>query len=179
MCGMHWQRWRKHGDPRVVLGRWKQTPEERFWGYVDKSGDCWLWTGRTKLGYGQFSVWSAEEGKDRTVQAHRFAYAAVVGEIPPGMTLDHLCHTVAVATCLDAPACPHRACVRPDHLEPVPLRENIQRGGNGAKTHCKRGHEFTPENTWTDKNGGRFCRACQRIHGARLRERRRAQRLAG
>jgi hypothetical protein len=57
------------------------------------------------------------------------------------------------------------------------LAENISIGGNGAKTHCKRGHEFTPENTgpatWS---GGRFCRTCKRADGARLRERRRAAR---
>jgi len=30
-----------------------------------------------------------------------------------------------------------------------------------SKTHCKHGHEFTPENTRTDENGWRYCKKCQ------------------
>jgi hypothetical protein len=171
---MHYQRWYRHGDPRVVLRRSGQTTEERFWGYVDKTPTCWLWTGGKSHGYGTFSM--SDREKDRQVMAHRMSYELVVGPIPDGMTLDHLCHTAAVTTCLDGPTCPHRACVRPDHLEPVPLPENIQRGGNGAKTRCKRGHPFDAENTYVSPKGGRFCRTCLRMHAALVRQRKRERR---
>lgn len=174
MCGMHWQRWRKHGDPRVVLARWRQTPEERFWPQVDKTdGGCWLWTGKTKNGYGAFYV--TIDGRNRLVQAHRFSYELAVGPIPEGMTLDHLCHTAVVDDCRSRGDCPHRSCINPDHLEPISLGDNVRRGGNGTKTHCKRGHEFTPENTYILKRGGRSCRICLRMHAAALRERRRQE----
>ena len=73
------------------------TPEERFWAKVDRSGDCWLWTGsRDKLGYG----WSTANGvRDG---AHRAAYRYTYGEIPAGMVICHRC---------DNPS-----CVCPDHL---------------------------------------------------------------
>ncbi|NED52837.1 HNH endonuclease, partial [Micromonospora aurantiaca] len=62
--------------------------------------------------------------------------------------------------------CRNRACVNVTHLEIVTNRINILRGetlqaANAAKTHCIRGHEFTPENTYV-KNGGRDCRTCAR-----------------
>lgn len=177
MCGKHYQRWAKWGDPRFVDSRWKQTDAERFWSYVDRSGECWPWTGATKNGYGCFYV--TRDKRDRMVQAHRFAYELEHGPIADGMTLDHVCHTAVAASCPSAASCPHRACVRPDHMEPMSLSENISIGGNGAKTHCKRGHEFTPENTGTATWSGptaRFCRTCKRADGARLRERRRAAR---
>lgn len=176
MCKMHWQRWRKWGDPRKVDSRWRQTDVERFWAKVDKSSDgCWLWTGCTKNGYGCFWV-TVETGRDRMVQAHRFAYELARGPLMEGVTLDHLCHTREVAICLSAADCQHRRCVRPDHLEPMDLPANIRRGGNGAKTRCKRGHPFDEANTWVSKKGGRFCRTCQRLHAANFRARRRAER---
>lgn len=171
MCKKHWQRWRRWGDPRRVESKWKLSEVDRFWSKVDKSGDCWLWTGGTKNGYGCFYVWDGTT--DRCVQAHRYAYELEHGAIPDGMTLDHLCHTAAIERCRDGSACPHRGCVNPAHLEPVSLPDNIRRGGNGTKTHCKRGHEFTPENTGRTSAEGRYCRACARMHAAALRERRR------
>lgn len=174
---MHWQRWRKWGDPRNTgAGRWKLSEEERFWQYVDKTPGCWIWTGGRKMGYGCFSV--TRNKQDRMVQAHRFAYELANGPLADNMTLDHLCHTRAVSTCNGGPSCPHRACVRTDHLEPTSLGDNIRRGGNSAKTHCKRGHEFTPENTYAMKRGGRSCKTCLRLHAANLRARRRPERQA-
>lgn len=125
------------------------TPVQRFLALTDKdSGDCWLWTGRLNwAGYASF--WF----DGRTVKAHRWSYQHHVGPIPDGMQLDHLCRV--------------RHCVNPEHLEPVTNRENSLRGIgptaiNAAKTHCKRGHEFTPENTYRDAKG-RMCRACKKL----------------
>ena len=121
--------------------------EDRFWSHVDKSGDCWLWTAyRTPLGYGHFGI-----GVDRKFKAHRFAYELVVGPIPEGLVIDHLCR--------------NPACVNPDHLEPVTQRENVFRGrshvvAQASQTHCQRGHLFTDENT-TRQGNKRGCRTCR------------------
>jgi len=135
-----------------------KTIEERFWAKVEKRPDgCWEWTGGTtgSTGYGQFWV------KHRHQLAHRFSYTVIHGlEIPPGLTIDHLCR--------------NRLCVNPAHLEPVTNRVNVLRGNgpaarNAKKTHCKRGHEFTPENTYRQRRKRgvvarlrRTCRTCRR-----------------
>ena len=120
---------------------------ELFWARVNKTTGCWLWTGSIRTdGYGQF--WNGQ----RNVKAHRFAYEDRGREIPDGLELDHLCR--------------NRACVNPDHLEPVTHLTNIRRGNSGApqraRTHCPRGHEYSPENTYTapgqTKRGCRTCR---------------------
>lgn len=148
---------------------------ERFWSKVDRSAgsdSCWPWlAGLNNMGYGKFSIGS---GSRRMVYTHRYAYELTVGTIPPGFTLDHLCHTND-PTCAGGVTCPHRRCVNPAHLEPVTNRENQLRGNgvggrNARKTHCARGHEYTPENTYMRPDGGgRQCRTC-----ASLREVKRA-----
>lgn len=126
------------------------TDEERFWPKVSRSDGCWEWTGSCFIpqGYGRFWM-----GGTKYVRAHRFAYELLVGPIPDGLVLDHLCR--------------NRKCVRPDHLEPVTQGENVLRGVglpavNVAKTHCIHGHEFTEANTYRCGNA-RNCRACHRI----------------
>jgi hypothetical protein len=124
---------------------------------------CWLWTGsRYTGGYGKFFAF----GRERA--AHRVSYEFFVGPIPEGLALDHLCRV--------------RRCVNPDHLEPVTYRENTLRSPvahaalNAAKTHCKHGHEFTPENTRITTGGRRSrrrCRECERLRHARQRLKRR------
>lgn len=123
----------------------------RFWSKVRVGDECWEWVGGKSRGYGSFSY----QGKIR--KAHRFAYELLVGPIPEGLELDHL-----------RPFCSTRACVRPDHLEPVTHEENSSRVGRRL-THCKRGHEFTPENTRVQivRQRGktyrwRKCKTCQR-----------------
>lgn len=106
---------------------------------------CWEFDGPPDNGYGRF--WS----KGRTLLAHRFAYELFIGPVPEGLQLDHLCR--------------NRLCVAPAHLEPVTIGENVLRGvgitaRNASKTHCPRGHEFTPENTYTTTQGKRQCRTC-------------------
>jgi len=138
---------------------------QRFLARVEKTHCCWLWTGgRSNKGYGM--VWF----NGHNVAAHRVAYILFVGEIEPEMEIDHTC---ANRRC----GCDNRLCVRwTDHLEPVTGIENKWRAPSfGAyKTHCLRGHEYTPENTITKQSGGRNCRECMRAHWNRYdRERRR------
>ncbi len=124
------------------MGRPALPVAERLISYTDRSGACWVWTaGRNIHGYGKMSVVGQQ------LAAHRVSYEHHVGPIPAGLQLDHLCR--------------NRACINPDHLEPVTERENILRGVspaaiNARKTTCLRGHPFdrlTPD-------GRRRCRTC-------------------
>lgn len=115
---------------------------------VDAAGVCWEWTAHVRSdGYGQFHRCPDY----RAVVAHRRAWELLVGPIPGGMVLDHLCK--------------NRVCVNPDHLEPVTQGVNVRRGASGARyaarTHCPRGHEYSEANT-RRHNGKRFCRTCAR-----------------
>lgn len=135
----------------------KRIPlEVRLWAKVNKNGPvpdyaphlgpCWLWTAhRSSHGYGRVGV----DGKGR--QAHRVVYELLVGPIPDGMQLDHLCRV--------------RHCVNPAHVEPVTPRENYRRGFsafgvNARKTECPQGHPYDEANTYFTPGGGRKCRAC-------------------
>ena len=134
---------------------------KRFMSKVGKTDECWLWTAsKSHDGYGRF--WLG--GKVR--YAHCVAYEWLVGPVPEGLSLDHLCRV--------------RHCVNPDHLEPVTSGENSRRGNTGqnnaSKTHCPQGHEYNEENTTMDR-GRRYCRTCQRDRAReRMREYRRKQR---
>jgi hypothetical protein len=135
----------------------------RFWSKVEKTSTCWLWTAGTCRGYGHFHASRSVGG--RTLRAHRVAYELLRDPIPEGMHLDHLCRV--------------RGCVNPDHLEVVTGATNTLRGIsspaiNARKTHCRRGHEFTPENTYIDR-GSRRCKACRRLIQNRWNARQRAK----
>ena len=160
-CARHYGRWYKHGDVLAdkPIRVWTRSFEERLWRGVDKNGpisdyrpdlgSCWIWKGRLKTtGYGR--VWT--EGR-RSVPAHVAIYKLLVGPIPDGLFLDHLCRV--------------RACVNPDHLEPVTNRENLLRGNtfvarNVAVTHCPQGHPYAGDNLYVRPNGKRHCRACHK-----------------
>lgn len=136
----------------------------RFWEKVGNRtpGQCWPWLASTlETGYGQFSVFGKQ------FKAHRWAYVALRGPVPDGLFLDHLCR--------------NRACVNPDHLEPVTIRENNLRGVgmapiNAAKTECAKGHPYDLLNTRYTPQGWRVCRRCHAIDQDRRLSRRRAER---
>lgn len=128
--------------------RLKRAFEKR----VDRTGDCWIWTGYVNPnGYGQLGT--ILQGKKDTILAHRLSWMLFRGPLVEGLVIDHLCRD--------------RRCVNPEHLELVTNTENVMRGiglgpTNRAKTHCKRGHAFTEANTGI-KDGKRVCRACARL----------------
>lgn len=156
-CVRHASNLHRHGTP--VTYRSSDLPMiDRFFLQVEKTDTCWNWVGVIKAGgYGWFGM---------NGQAHRFAYRNLVGEIPAGLELDHLCR--------------NRKCVNPSHLEPVTHYENVFRGEsqfgiNARKTHCIRGHEFDSANTYINKRGGRVCRECRRMHVREYDKRQRLQ----
>jgi hypothetical protein len=128
---------------------------ERFWEKCipEPNSGCWLWIGAPKndLGYGSF--WF----NNKTTAAHRVSFTALIGEVPAGLQLDHLCRTPQ--------------CVNPAHLEAVTQYVNMMRGyGWGAvsarATHCPMGHAYNGENLFISKQGGRVCRTCTRAGNA-------------
>ncbi len=121
---------------------------------------CWPWLAATK-----------PDGRPEATYNHRvwnvarLMYELIVGPVPTGLVLDHLCRNLW--------------CVNPAHLDPVTQATNIRRGDAGkngwAKTRCIRGHAFDDDNTIRHPNGRRNCRTCQRMHARLWARRHRAQ----
>jgi len=168
LCRSHYRRW-LNGDeslaPFAAPSAQASAPTPaavRFWRFVTPTDGCWEWQGSTLKGYGRLR---GDDGE--VVLAHRLSYEMHVGPIPAGLSIDHLCRTPL--------------CVNPAHLEPVTLAENNRRAlpfrpPKARPTHCKHGHELTPQNTITDPNGSRRCRECSR---RRSREWKRRQSASG
>lgn len=121
---------------------------------VTEVDGCWLWTGaRNSKGYP-----CVTDGTGRSMLAHRRSYMALVGEIPDGLTIDHLCR--------------NKTCVNPAHLEAVTSTENTRRAF-AVQTHCKRGHELSGDNLHVRKKSDgysyRECLICRRATNARAR----------
>lgn len=147
--------------------------DQRFWSKVRIIPDCcWEWQAGLRkdyLGNGGYGMFNA--GKGRTTHAHRLAYEELIGPIPEGLVIDHLCR--------------NKACVNPAHMEPVTNRENILRGnGRAAKlarrTHCETcGRPYD----WADNRGKRGCSECRRRIGRaaalRWKARQKAKQLGG
>lgn len=137
LCGMHYMRLARHGD--VTRGRIARIDREegvghtsairgddyaRFFDKIEKpltAFGCWLWMGKPRSnGYGVMAV------QGSTIGAHLFAYRALIGPVPEGHVIDHVCHTVDLS-CPGGPSCAHRLCVNPFHLEAVTVAENVLR----------------------------------------------------
>jgi len=104
------------------------TPlDQRLWSRVEKTESCWNWTGAfSSSGYGVISRGGRQGPLIRT---HRLAYELLVGPIPDGLQIDHLCR--------------NKRCCNPEHLESVTQAENLRRYGE-AKTHCPKEHPLPP-----------------------------------
>ena len=131
---------------------------KRLWSKVVKGpgeNDCWGWTDvLSKDGYAYLGVDGRKGGK---FLVHRLLYELMIGPIPEGKELDHLCR--------------NRWCVRPDHQEPVTRQVHILRGEtivarNAVATHCPQGHPYDMFNTYWYK-GSRQCRRCKILGRAR------------
>ena len=136
------------------------SERQRFMDKVGVQGntECWPWLGAKGSGgrYGAF------RRRGKIVSAHRFAYRLFIGEIPEGLTVDHLCG--------------NKLCQNPRHLEAVPNAENVRRAAHRAfenRETCRRGHEINEENTYITQAGHRYCRKC---HNLKQNERRNAGR---
>lgn len=142
----------------------KCTPRslaEKFWPKVEKAepDGCWEWkANRDRGGYGRMTV----AGTPRKIDsAHRVAWQLTNGPIPDGLWVLHRCD--------------NRGCVNPAHLflgtrtdnvrdMMAKGRDNIVRAkALAARTHCRKGHEYTLANTGRNTDGSRRCRACDRI----------------
>lgn len=122
---------------------------ERVFDKVELTLFCWEWKGAINrdTGYGVVGLGRRSDG---TGLVHRVVYELLIGPIPQGLDLDHLCR--------------NRACCNPAHLEPVTRKVNVSRGlrakgWRDSATHCSRGHAY-------DYHDGRqwICKECKRIH---------------
>lgn len=132
---------------------------QRLLARIERTEGCWIWPGATNhRGYGSMG---GDDGK--TASTHRVAYEGLVGPIPDGLHLDHLCRV--------------RLCCNPDHLEPVTNAENRHRSVGliqAERPLCPKGHAYSEENTYIAPTGDRHCRTCSnartRAYKARKRQ---------
>lgn len=118
-CGLHYQRWYKHGDP-LTPGRLPRPAAERLANKTIKQPDgCWQWTGS-----GNSDGYSQIQFGGRNVYVHRLAYELANGPIPAGMQIDHRCF--------------NRRCVNPEHLRPTTAKQNNE-NRRGAQRNSRSG----------------------------------------
>lgn len=173
LCGLHFMRFKRHGDPLKKVKLNCETPEYRFDLQVNKMGPipdscpelgrCWVWEGSVdRSGYGTMASGETKNGRATYVRVHRWSYEKSIGEIPEGLQINHRCF--------------NPPCVRPSHLNPVTHRQNIIEFGlsnaafiNKNRTHCKRGHLLSPDNLYIQANGSRICKQCHKVSGQEYR----------
>jgi hypothetical protein len=141
---------------------------------VVNDAGCWIWQRSLSKGYGQIG-WH-ENGEPCHGLTHRIMFEALVGPIPGGLQLDHLCHDPESCKVKPASSCPHRACCNPAHLTPGTARQNVLRSAswtavNAAKVECPSGHPYGDANTYFAPSGFRQCRTCRKEHVHALRRR--------
>lgn len=145
-CAKHYRRWRRHGDPTLTLrpGVDDYPIAILLAQVLAVPGDCWEWGG---------SIDPHGYGRQGHRLAHRLVYERMVGPIPDGLDIDHLCRV--------------RCCVNPKHLEPVTRQTNHLRGVNqSAVLHvagvCLNGHDLN-EHAYRRKTTGNvvYCRVCR------------------
>ena len=94
-------------------------------------------------------------GKNNKHYVHHLVAAAFLGPRPDGL---EICHSNGDAT--DNRAANLRWDTRSSNLH-----DAVAHGAHfwSSRTHCKWGHEFTPENTTYSRNtGARRCRQCRK-----------------
>jgi hypothetical protein len=154
LCGQCYQRYRRSG----LLDQFKRTLHRSIGEWLAEidtadASACWPWPASvSEDGYG--IVWVAP----RMRPAHRVVYEHLVGPIPVGLTLDHVCHDSD--ECRAGVDCPHRRCVNPAHLTPATHLDNARRSLAGRAT-CGRGHAQTPDNVYK-RDGRTWCAECRR-----------------
>jgi len=118
-CSMHYARKRRNGSVNAV----RVIHGDRLAGFmqkVEQSEGCWEWlASRTPQGYGQF-VMKSQDGKRRPTTAQRAAWMLLVGPIPEGKFVDHICH--------------NRGCVNPQHLRLATPKQNNENHSGKAPT---------------------------------------------
>ena len=123
------------------------TPDQMAERHIMNTGQCINWTKYiSKSGYGDVRI------NGKTYRVHRVEWEKVMGKIPNGFQIDHLCR--------------NRACVKIDHMELVTNKENLRRGNgicalNSRKSFCIKGHPYSEKNTYQNRRG-RVCRTCMR-----------------
>lgn len=158
-CGDFWKHdYQKNAKGRKECSRCHRlnpigvSAEVRFWDHVRKTETCWLWiSGKNRDGYGLYFVPQGRNKHSKGVVAHRYSLKLAGINVPPftpSACVDHICKV--------------RACVRPEHLRIVSVKENTQR------PFCLRGHDLAVTG-FMRSDGRRRCRVC---HEAYMRDRR-------
>lgn len=151
--------------------RWNSVPvpervAQRAYTNVDKRPDgCWI-SRYSVASHGYSQIGWQDGGSRWMVLGHRAAWTHIHGQVPLGMTLDHLCKT--------------RRCVNPAHLRLLPNFENARRN-NGSDFPfgvCKNGHPATALRPLTrrtkfgERRTGLTCGECVRLSHQKYRDKR-------